>query len=442
MKRFFGIVVIIAVFAAMLAGCGNAATTDESTSDTASGTAQTAQSVTTAEAPKDVTLTVMHHMGEDTKRNGLKAWTDEFTKQNANVKFDVTNITDVTQYRNLMKTKLAAGDPADIMFGNASQYKDIIQAGHVADLTNTSFIKNCDENAVKGLTIDGKAYGIPIDIGALVVFYNKDIFADNGLSVPTTYDEYLKLCQTLQSKNIMSEAWGLKDSWIANVETQMDIWPDMSAEPDLFKDTETRAKKFADFTGFKRALERTAQRIAFQSGDVLGTDHNASVQLFATGKAAMLNQGTWDIGAIKAANKDGNFGVFALPADKAEDTLMRISVDDSWMIADKSANKDVAIKFFEYVTSPEGGKAWTDATSTISAVKGADASSLDPMTQDVLNIMNSGKVINSDTLYQLSGQMSTYFDTWCQEYVVDKDRSVDKYIEKLDKQFDTMANTK
>lgn len=438
MKRFLGTMMAIAVMSSLLAGCGGSAGENAAASTSSSAQSAGTQSVASAE---NVTVTIMHHMSEDPKRNALKAWTDEVTKQNSNIQFEVTNITDVDQYRNTLKTKLAAGDPPDIMGGNASQYKDLIEAGHIADLTSAPFIKNCDDNAVKGLTLNGKTYGIPVDIGALVVYYNKDVFSSTGVSVPTTYEEYLKVCQTFKDKNIVPNSFGFKDAWTANVETQMDYWPDMAKEPDLFKDSELRAKKFSDFAGFKRAMERVNQRLAFATGDVLGTDHNTALQEFATGKAAMTDGGTWDISSIRAANKDGNFGVFALPADKAEDTLMRISVDDAWMIADKAKNKDAAFTFFNYATSPEGGKVWAETTATISAFKGVDSSSLDPMTQDVSDIISSGKVINSDTLYILSGQMSTYLDQWGQEFVADSKRNVDEYIAKLDKQFDTIAKT-
>ena len=41
---------------------------------------------------------------------------------------------------------------------------------------------------------DGKVYGIPVDYYPWAVFYRKDVFADKGYTVPTTWDEFIALC--------------------------------------------------------------------------------------------------------------------------------------------------------------------------------------------------------------------------------------------------------
>ena len=64
------------------------------------------------------------------------------------------------------------------------------------------------------------------------------------------------------------------------------------------------------------------------------------------------------------------------------------------------------------------------------------------MAREVSDIIASGKVINVNTLYVLSGQMNTYFIQWCQEFVADKNRTVDGYIAKLDQEFDNISKTK
>jgi len=47
-------------------------------------------------------------------------------------------------------------------------------------------------------TYDGKVYGIPIVANTMHYFYNMDVFAKHGLSVPDTYDDVIATCAVLK----------------------------------------------------------------------------------------------------------------------------------------------------------------------------------------------------------------------------------------------------
>jgi len=50
-----------------------------------------------------------------------------------------------------------------------------------------------------GATIDGKIYGIPVDLNTLHLFYREDLFSKYNLKVPTTYDEVIANCKALKA---------------------------------------------------------------------------------------------------------------------------------------------------------------------------------------------------------------------------------------------------
>jgi len=87
-----------------------------------SGGNKAAQSGST---PSAKPVTIFHHMGEQAKRDGLQAWCDTVTKQNG-YKYEITVVADANEYRNVIKTKIAAGDPADIMFGAVRDYSNLV----------------------------------------------------------------------------------------------------------------------------------------------------------------------------------------------------------------------------------------------------------------------------------------------------------------------------
>ena len=148
------------------------------------------------------TIKVFHHMSEQTKRDGLKNLMDEFTKENPNVKFEEEAISQ-DSYKNTLKTKLAAGDAPDIIMGTPYEYTDLVDAGHIMDLTGQSFYNNIQDLAIPSVKIKDKLYGIPLDVQAHGIFYNKDVFKEAGVEVPQTYSDLVKVCETLKSKNIV-----------------------------------------------------------------------------------------------------------------------------------------------------------------------------------------------------------------------------------------------
>jgi multiple sugar transport system substrate-binding protein len=65
----------------------------------------------------------------------------------------------------------------------------------------------------KGL--DGHFYFVPIYNYPWVVFYNKSTFASKGYTVPTTWDQLIALCKTMQKDGLIPFAFADKDLWPA-----------------------------------------------------------------------------------------------------------------------------------------------------------------------------------------------------------------------------------
>ncbi len=62
---------------------------------------------------------------------------------------------------------------------------------------------------------EGKAYGLPMEQDLMGVYYNKALFAEKGLTVPTTYAEFQALVETLKADGIIPVAFGNRDRWPA-----------------------------------------------------------------------------------------------------------------------------------------------------------------------------------------------------------------------------------
>jgi len=379
------------------------------------------------------TVTIFHHMGEQAKRDALQAWCDEAHRRNPQYNYEVTVISDANEYRSIIRTKIAAGDPADIMFGAIRDYPDLAEAGHIADITNMPYIKNYDPEILKGSVINGKIYGIPVDMGLIMVFYNKDIFAKYNLSVPKTYAEFLQICKTLQSNNINPLALGFKDAWTAGVDFMMEWYMLLYKNPDFFRDIHNGNKKFADSPEFRRAMERSRERFAMATGNPFGTDNDQSIQMFASGRAAMLPNGTWSISTVRDLTPNGNFGLFPLPADKEADTAARLFTDDCFMVSSHTTKMDAITALFNFATSSDGANLWAEKSMCTPAVKGVTLNKPDSMLADAAAQVKSGKTIFADTDFEPTGQpFEVFFGSFSPGFLADQSKSIDQWIAQLD----------
>ena len=86
-----------------LVGCGKGdVNTPETTQD------NTGESTEASDAAEEVTLTIVHHMGEEYKRKALQAWSDTVTEENPNYMFEITAISNPEEMQKLIQTKIAA----------------------------------------------------------------------------------------------------------------------------------------------------------------------------------------------------------------------------------------------------------------------------------------------------------------------------------------------
>jgi raffinose/stachyose/melibiose transport system substrate-binding protein len=399
---------------------------------------------TDASADKAVTLSVIHYLTEKPKIQALQNLADNFTKKNPDIKVKIESMS-LDQYGNVLKMKLAAGDAPNIIFGSPKTYKDVVASGNILDLTNQEFVKRIDSKFTANVTVDNKVYGVPMDLMPSGVFYNKDIFKSAGVEVPTTWAEFVKVCETLKAKGITPVAAGYKDMASIGGGTYTEIYGNpLTKMPDFRQQVMEGTKKLADFPELKSFLQRFQTRNKYVNDDALQVGIDRAEQMFASGKTAMIVLGSWGIGAVRSYNPQGNFGIFMFPsADKAEDNMMSTGTDDTFMLSSHAENQPEALKFFDYMTSQEGASNWANDVQVLSAITGAKAQKLDPMAQDLADIYSTGKVTNWLAAQDFYGQ---YNDIWMkklQEFAfAPANTNIDNFIKGMDEEFDKARTVK
>ena len=121
-----------------------------------------------------------------------------------------------TEYNQILATGLAGSDGPDVP--QVRSYGDLqptVASGALLPLDDDIDLSSWDANIVAGAQgkEDGKLYAVPLARQATVMFYDKKLFAENGIEVPTTWDQFIAVNETFLKQGITPMAVGAKDEW-------------------------------------------------------------------------------------------------------------------------------------------------------------------------------------------------------------------------------------
>lgn len=137
----------------------------------------------------------------NTNENQLKALEAQMNELAAEMDFEFEM---VAISFNEMYTKLAtsidAGEAPDIMNTNFAGCATLYESGMLTDLTDVIESIGKDKfvaSYIRNLTTDGSIWAIPDWCMHTSVWYRKDLFAEKGLEIPTTWEEFKACAEAL-----------------------------------------------------------------------------------------------------------------------------------------------------------------------------------------------------------------------------------------------------
>lgn len=438
MKKTFALILAL-VMVLSLTACGSAAA-----ASTAPASASTAASTAAA---KDVTITVFHYMTQTTKQAGLdaveKAFADEHPEYN--ITWDNVFYNQGTDYFPQLQTALASGDQPEVIMGNPGLYPDLVTEGYVADLSDNEVIKslNLPAGDLGDASSDGKIYGFPIDFKTWGVFYNKAIFKQLGIEEPKTYTELLDDCQKISDAGIDPWAHAFGDAVFGDIEMRNYVWTKAldAGDTDVFEKLMSGDAKLADYPYFKDGLDTWAKRLQWMRSDAMSNDQNAALEVFASGKAAMMYFGTWGIGDLESmiAGTDFEYGFFVEPIDDEGGARMNVQVDQCFMVNPQSENYDVAVEFLEYWVT-KGGSSWS-AISLMPMLNGDVADNAPEVVKTLAELKSTGNIshygdFSKPFSSQFTSDWRTYLTAYAESYSNGSNMSADECLAEMQKKFD------
>ncbi|WP_240416202.1 ABC transporter substrate-binding protein [Paenibacillus periandrae] len=325
----------------------------------------------------------------------------KFEEKNPGIKIELQTAP-VDQFQTVIKTKLASGDAPDIFTVFAGTKKDsFVKAGYLMDLSDQPWVSRLTDAAKEVSSKDGKVYGFPNRQNTIGVIYNKKIFKDLGLAVPTNWDEFLAACQKIKDGGIIPLGLGLKDQFVTQ------LIPYAMAPSAIYRDDPNFDKNMyagkQTFTG--SPWEQMMQDYiglnekGYFNKDSLGTSNDQVQQMVSAEKIAMTVTLHGRIAAIKEANPNIELGMFPLPYVKAGEKIWVSSLPTIYgAIYAKTKHPVEAKKYFEFLAAPDIAQTILTSVNSFSVFKDVNAD-LDPAVKDMADGLKVGSYSFLDAVW-------------------------------------------
>lgn len=289
-----------------------------------------------------------------------------------------------TEYNTIIATALAAGEGPDIVHTRSYGGLEVLaKPGYLEPLDDKVDLSLIGADAKLGTTLraDGKVYAVPFATQTVVVYYNKDIFAANGIEPPETWDEFKAVATKLKDAGIIPLANGTADAWTIEIMAG-GVLPNFYGS-DFFGEVTSGNTDFED-PRYVGALEKLLELKDFMPDGYQGVDWATEKQLFNSGVAAMFIGGSFEMAGMLEAGV--NFGIIPAPAAEAGgERLVSVWLDGGYGVNAASENKEAALEFIRFTATQEFGQMLTDKLGNISPIAGAVSSDANLATIAELN---------------------------------------------------------
>ncbi|WP_442950907.1 ABC transporter substrate-binding protein [Paenibacillus sp. An7] len=323
----------------------------------------------------------------------------EYETEHPDINIEIETVGGGSDYGAALKTKFAGSEHPDIF--NVAGYRELdTWIDSLEDLSGEPWVNDVLDVAKEPMTKDGKLYGQPLGLEGYGFIYNKDLFKQAGITeLPKTLSQLQAAAQKLQDAGIIPFSNGYQEWWVLgnhNVNVPFANQADPVAFVQGLNEATEKIPGNPVFEDWIKLLDLTLQ---YSNKNPLTTDYNTQVTTFATGEAAMMQQGNWTQVQIDGINPDLNLGILPMPigddAD-ASDKLF-VGVPNYYVVNKESAVKQEAKDFLEWlVTSETGKKYMTEEFKFIPAFKSitTDSEVLGDLAADIIQYSDDNKALS------------------------------------------------
>jgi len=358
-----------------------------------------AASIGCSASPNDPdTVEVITWWTEHGEKSALNSLREMFEARYQGQTMSPTEVNGSQEARRLISERVLGGKPPETFQANGGwdllawvAYNNSFGArdSKLEDLdSNASWVKAMPTPVLDTVRFEGKIYGVPMNIHRLnVLFFNKQVFIDNGLPVPTkqslsTLDDLFALCDALVAKGVQPIALATKEtSWLAlYLFENLLVARAGGAYYRIFFQGELDADRILESPYLHDAIADLSRLLSYDR-EARTRTWTEAVNAMVSKEAAMTIMGDWAKGYITDQDQLVDFGAIRTPG--TGDTF--VFTTDTFGLPKGARNRSGAIKLLDVFASAQGQDAFNVLKGSIPARNDADQSLFDPISQAAID---------------------------------------------------------
>jgi len=285
----------------------------------------------------------------------------EFEDQNPDITVKVESRPQGAEGDNLVKTRLSTGEMSDVFGYNSGSLLQALNPDQtLANLSDEPWVDSLDEGFQTVVSTDNGMYGIPLgqSMGGAVL-YNKDVYADLGLEVPTTWDEFISNSEKIKAAgDVAPIIQTYADTWTSQLFVLGDFANVLADDPNWAEDYTANKAKYVDepaLAGFEH-LEEVHEKDLLNE-DFASATYDDGVRMVATGEGAQYPMLTFAAGPIIQNYPEAldTVGLFPLPGDSSDSNPLTVWQPNAVYIpkSTEGAKLESAKKLLAFLVTPE-----------------------------------------------------------------------------------------
>lgn len=291
------------------------------------------------------------------------ALVEAFEAENPDVSVTVEIRPGGTEGDNLIKTRLSTGEMADVFFYNSGSLLQALNPdSSLVDLSDEEWVGSLTEEFVPVVSTENGTYGAPLGASfAGGIVYNKPLYEELGLTVPTTWDEFMA-----NNEKIAAEGDGVApviqtygETWTSQLFVLGDFANVLAVDPEWAEQYTAHQRSYAEepaLLGFQHQQE--VAEAGYFNEDFASATFPDGARMVAEGEGAHYPMLSNVIQTVMQNTPDGvdDLGFFALPAEEAENTRATIWQPNALYVprSTEGAELEAAKAFVAFANSDAG----------------------------------------------------------------------------------------
>lgn len=381
------------------------------------------------DADGKVVIELVHYKPEAV--DVFEALEEKFNQTHDNIKLVIDSPNDAMV---ILKTRFIRENNPDIIgIGGDINYSNFLDAKMLMDISDFDGLSDIKENYLstnKDLEYVPQegVYAVPYMANAAGVLYNRDMFEEHGWQIPTTWEEFNQLCETIAAEGIQPLYFGYKDTW-----TCLAPWNAIAVNlcgTDIAYQVNSGNATFSE--AYEEIAVKDKELLKYGQPNPVAYSYNDACTAFAREQSAMYVIGNYAIPQIKSVNPDMNIDSFVFPASSvAEENILNSGNDLMFCIMEDCEHKEEAYEVLRFLLEDENVQSYLDDQSAVPCKKGdfEIAPELDGMKEYIEN-----GIVADYQDHHYPSEMAV--DAMIQTYLFDdSSNALDTFLTRFDKEW-------